>query len=205
MPGRLFLTTPTQTVAETLGAPLPDRGDPPRENIAPGQEVLACLPGRALTWMRWGMIPVGRVNARGRPVMEVIVNARSESLFEKSAFDGVRPCVVPVNGWYEWTGPARRKTAWRIRHRRRELLYFAAIRDVWTAPNGAELLQLATVTCPPSADVAAIHDRMGVLLAPEALDDWMSGQRERMAPLMVPAPENSLLVEEAREVDWSGP
>ena len=43
----------------------------------------------ALTRMRWGMIPVGRVNARGRPVMETIVNARSETVFEKSAFQGV--------------------------------------------------------------------------------------------------------------------
>ena len=57
--------------------------------------------------MRWGMIPVGRVNARGRPVMETIVNARSETLFEKTAFQGVARCLVPADGWYEWTGAVR--------------------------------------------------------------------------------------------------
>lgn len=205
MPGRLFLTTSTAEVARIFGAQVPGRADPPRRNIAPGQEVIACTPGHQLTWMRWGLIPVGNVNARGRPVMETIVNARSETVFDKSAFRGVRRCIVPANGWYEWTGKTRRKTAWAIRHIERELIFFAAIWDVWVAPNGAELPQLAVVTCAPSTDVADIHDRMGVLLDPSDLSRWLDGPIDAVRPLMVPAPAGSLIVGEATDVDWAGP
>lgn len=108
MPGRLILERPMAEVASWLGAgPIPE--DPPRRNIAPGQDVITRT-SDGLDHARWGMIPVGRVNARGRPVMETIVNARSETVFDKSAFEGVRRAVVPADGWYEWTGEKRRKT-----------------------------------------------------------------------------------------------
>ena len=42
------------------------------DDIAPGQEVLTLGPSPRL--MRWGILPVGRVNARGRPVMDTLVN-----------------------------------------------------------------------------------------------------------------------------------
>ena len=90
---------------------VPVPNDSPRYNIAPGQQVI-CRTARGLDLARWGMIPVGRVNARGRPVMETIVNARSETVFDKTAFAGVTRAVVPADGWYEWTGKARSKTAW---------------------------------------------------------------------------------------------
>ena len=96
MPGRFFLV-------EDVG----DLADPPRLNIAPGQEVITLTPDGA-RHMRWGMIPVGRVNARGRPVMETIINARSETVFDKSAFADVKRAIVPASGWYEWTGVKRR-------------------------------------------------------------------------------------------------
>ena len=102
MPGRLFLTRPLTDIAAHLGADASGLSeDPPRRNIAPGQDVIACRPDRKLCRMRWGLIPVGRVNARGRPVMETIVNARSETVFAKSAFQGVARALVPAEGWYE--------------------------------------------------------------------------------------------------------
>ncbi|WP_425051493.1 SOS response-associated peptidase [Psychromarinibacter sp. S121] len=206
MPGRLFLTAPLEEVADFLGA---DPGgvapDPPRFNIAPGEQVIACPPGLALTKMRWGMIPVGRVNARGRPVMETIVNARSETVFTKSAFEGVTRALVPVNGWYEWTGEKRKKTAWRIARPDGRLLAFAAIYDVWNGPGGIQLPQLATVTCPPSGDVKDIHDRMGVLLEPSQFATWLGDDTEAAAALMRPYPDGSLAVTEATGVDWTAP
>ncbi len=205
MPGRLFLSQSSEDVARAVGARAPGFADPPRLNIAPGQDVAAILPGPKLVRMRWGLIPVGRVNARGRPVMETIVNARSETVFDKTAFAGVRRCVVPAEGWYEWTGEKRRKTAWAIRPKAGGLLYFAAIWDRWEAPGGQVLDQLATVTCAPNADVRDIHDRMGVLLRPENVPVWLNGTDDEARALMAPAPDGSLVVSEAVGVDWSAP
>jgi putative SOS response-associated peptidase YedK len=201
MPGRLFLTAGAGALAEWFGGAPPE--DPPRRNIAPGQMVLS-LDATGWGRARWGLIPVGRRNARRRPVMEVIVNARSETVFDKSAFAGVTRAVVPAEGWYEWTGKAGRKQAWAIRPQS-GLLAFAAIRDVWAAPGGQMLAQVATVTCEPNADVAAIHDRMGVLLARDDIATWLTGPEEAARALLRPAPDGSLRVSMAEGVDWSGP
>ena len=203
MPGRLFLERPLPDIADHLGAGLSDLTDIPRSNIAPGEMIVAALPGQPLTHARWGIIPVGRVNARGRPVMETIVNARSETVFEKSAFEGVRRCLIPADGWYEWTGEKRRKQAWRITRKSRDPVVFAGIFDVWSAPNGTEILQVAPLTCEPNNDVRPIHHRMGVILEPSQFDTWLSGDQDRAAQLLQPLPDGLLKIEKADDVDWT--
>ncbi|MEL7097266.1 MAG: SOS response-associated peptidase [Pseudomonadota bacterium] len=202
MPGRLFQRAPLVDVAAALGTQT-DLTDPPRANIAPGQEVVVF--DGTLRRMRWGIVPVGRVNARGRPVMEQIINARSETVFEKSAYEGTRRAVIPVQGWYEWTGEARRKTPWAIRDKTRPFLFFAAITDVWVAPGGREVPQVAAVTCSPSGDVRDIHHRMGVLLEAQDVPVWLTGDEEAAKALMVPWPDGRLEVSAATSVDWDGP
>jgi putative SOS response-associated peptidase YedK len=205
MPGRLFLTQDTASIAAHFKVPIPDICDPARTNIAPGQEIIVLRQDRQLARMRWGIIPVGRVNARGRPVMETIINARSESVFEKTAFKGVQRCIVPVAGWYEWTGEKRKKTAWRISPRSGGLLAFAAICDMWTAPGGLTVEQVAILTCPPSADVKDIHDRMAVILDLQSVGVWLDGSQTEASELMVPLTAGLLKVEQAAEVDWTAP
>ncbi len=203
MPGRFFLETPLSEVAAWASSDLGELKDLPRRNVSPGEEIVCVTPERMLAHMRWGMIPVGRTNARGRPVMETIINARSETVFDKSAFDGVGRALVPCDGWYEWTGAARKKTAWRIRLRGGGLMAFAAITDSWTAPGGRVVDQVATVTCEPNADVRDIHHRMGVILMPEQFEQWLSGDEADAAELMVPLPDGLLTVTKADDVDWS--
>lgn len=202
MPGRLFLTAPQHEVSAFARAVLPPLR--PRVNMAPGEDILA-LTAQGGQMMRWGLIPVGRKNARGRPVMDTIINARSETVFEKSAFDGVRRAVVPVNGWYEWTGEARRKTPWRLRPKSGEIIGIAAIYDVWTAPGGTEVAQVATVTCPPNDDVRPIHHRMGVLLTTDQIATWLGEDQDAAAALMRPFPNGKLAIEEAVDVDLTTP
>ena len=112
---------------------------------------------------------------------------------------------MPVNGWYEWTGSARRKTAWRIRPKSGRFLAFAAITDRWEAPGGRIVDQVAPVTCKPSGDVADIHHRMAVILAPEAFEDWLLGTDNAARALCRPWPDGSLVIEEASDVDFSAP
>lgn len=205
MPGRFFLTSPLTELADTLAQDVaPVAGETARQNIAPGQEIVV-LTDDGLSRMRWGIIPVGRVNARGRPVMETIVNARSETVFDKSAFTGTGRAVVPMNGWYEWTGEKRRKTPWRIMPRSGGFLFFAAITDRWQGPGGIEVDQVATLTCPPSADVIDVHHRMGVILDPKDIALWLGGTEEQVAPLLRPWADGQLRVEKAEDVNWDAP
>ncbi|MEM7521476.1 MAG: SOS response-associated peptidase [Pseudomonadota bacterium] len=205
MPGRLFLDLDGPALAAELSeADTAIAEERARRNIAPGQQIVTWT-AKGLTLMRWGIVPVGRVNARGRPVMETLINARSETVFDKSAYEGVGRAVVPVTGWYEWTGERRRKTPWRIRGRDGALLFFAAITDVWHAPGGLALSQVAAVTCSPNEDVAPIHHRMGVLLRHQDVPLWLTGSAQEVTPLMAPWPKGLLHIEEAKDVDWDGP
>ena len=203
MPGRLFLTRDVAGLADGLGVEQPDP-EPPRLNIQPGQDVLT-LTTEGFGRMRWGMIPTGRKNARGRPVMETLINARSETVFEKSAFNNMRRAVVPADGWYEWTGERRRKTAWAISSKDASVLWVAAIYDVWAGPGGVSVPQVATLTCPPNGDVRDIHDRMGVLLSKDEIEFWLTGDESAARALFRPWPDGRLVVTEAKDVDWTKP
>ena len=203
MPGRLFLTRDLAELSPEWPVGGLDYGGP-RQNISPGQEVLT-LTATGAQMMRWGIIPVGRKNARGRPVMETIINARSETVFDKSAFEGVRRAVIPADGWYEWTGEKRKKTAWSISPKDGSLLFFAAIYDVWNGPGGIKVPQVATVTCEPNADVREIHHRMGVILSREDVNAWLNADQGGAEALITPYPDGGLDVNIAEGIDWSGP
>ncbi len=200
MPGRLFLTVSAAEVAEAFAAGAGGLADAaPRAEMAAGELLMAVVSSgdRSLVAMRWGLIPMGRTNARGRPVLETVANARSETLFAKSAFAGLGRCLVPVSGWFEWTGERRRKTRWAIRDREARILAVAAVWDLWKAPGGVEVASLATVTCAPNAEVAAVHDRMPVILPPAAWPVWLGEAEGDAAALLRPLPDGSLRVDPA--------
>ncbi|WP_299503389.1 SOS response-associated peptidase [uncultured Roseobacter sp.] len=205
MPGRFFLTSPIADVARALDQDVrPVADEPVRHNVSPGQDIVT-LTQKGLQRMRWGIVPVGRVDARGRPVMQTLINARSETVFEKVTFRGTGRAVVPLDGWYEWTGEKRRKTPWAITPKPGGFLFFAAITDRWQGPGGVEVDQVATLTCAPSADVVDIHHRMGVILEKDDIGTWLTGSQDAVKPLFKPWPAGRLRVEEAVGVDWSGP
>lgn len=72
----------------------------PRYNVAPGQTVLAILPGRKIQFMRWGFRP-----SWAKPESPEYINARLETLLEKTAFKQSflkRRCLIPATGYFEW-------------------------------------------------------------------------------------------------------
>ena len=75
----------------------------PRYNIAPTQPVLVVRANngrRAISSMRWGLIPSWAKNASAAQI-----NARSETLLDKPAFRESferRRCLIPADGFYEW-------------------------------------------------------------------------------------------------------
>ena len=79
-------------------------------------------------------------------------------------------------------------------------LAFAGLWETWTGPNGEELDTTAIVTTRATRGLAPIHERMPVIVAPEAFDLWLdcaAVEAEAAATLIAPAPEGLL---EAYEV-----
>jgi putative SOS response-associated peptidase YedK len=154
---------------------------------------------RELALVRWGLIPSWVRDPRG---FATLINARSEGAGDKPAFRGAmrhRRCLVPADGFYEWTGARGRKRPHLVRPRAAGPFAMAAIWEHWVGGDGSELETMAILTVPANRALAALHDRMPALLPPSSFADWLdcrSGSAVEAAPLLAPAPEDLLEITE---------
>jgi putative SOS response-associated peptidase YedK len=176
----------------------------PRYNIAPTDPVLAVRrtadAKRDLGRLRWGLVPGRWAERRSGPPL---INARAESLREQAAFAESfheRRCLIPADGFYEWRkDPGRKVPIW-ISRPDGGLFAFAGI---WAElPGRGESRDsrhsCAIVTCAPNELIRPIHDRMPVVLQPEAEARWLDPELDpdELLPLLVPAPEDALVTRE---------
>lgn len=138
----------------------------PRFNVAPGQQALLLRDagGLRVEGARFGL---------GGGATPLRFNARVETAAERPAFRAAwatRRCVVPADGFYEWEGAARaRRPIWFHDPAGRPLLLAALFED----EGGG--LAFSILTTPARGAVAALHDRMPVLVPPHGLRDWLGG------------------------------
>ncbi len=176
---------------------------PPRYNIAPTQPVaiVRMTPDaqRELRLVRWGLIPGWVKDPRK---IRLMINARAESVTDKASFRGPlrhRRCLVPATGFYEWTGAARARIPYLFHPRDGGLIAFGGLAEHWLGADGSELESMAIVTVAANATVAPYHDRMPLIVPPEAFDRWLdcrSGESVSITDLLVPAPDGLLDVVE---------
>ncbi len=145
----------------------------PRYNQAPGQPAAAVLPaadGPRLSLMRWGF----PVKWRSQP----LINVRSETALSRPSFReamALRRCLVPADGFYEWqrSGNKAGKTPWRFVLRNSDPFAFAG---VWTSAaggKGSKEQGFAVLTMAANDCVAAVHNRMPLILKRDAEALWM--------------------------------
>ena len=178
----------------------------PRYNIAPTDPVLAVRQGdqgrRELGRLRWGLVP-GRwaEKAKGPP----LINARAEGIQRQPAFAESfreRRCLIPADGFYEWRKDERGKTPVWISREDGDLFAFAGIWAALPARDGSgELHSCSIVTCDPNDLIRPIHDRMPVVLTPEAEAAWLEPQadEDELQSLLGPTPEGLLVVREVTD------
>src|SRR5262249_12341532 len=111
MCGRFTQARPVQEIADTFFVNgVPDWQ--PRYNVAPTQTVLtirAGAGGRECVLMKWGLVPSWSPDAKGGAKL---INARSETAAKMPAFRSAfksRRCLVPADGFFEWTKARRAK------------------------------------------------------------------------------------------------
>ncbi|MBO0755132.1 MAG: SOS response-associated peptidase, partial [Bradyrhizobiaceae bacterium] len=93
-----------------------------------------------------------------------------------------------------------RKQPYYVRLRAGGLMAFAGLWEAWTGPNGEEMESAAVVTTLANRTLQPIHERMPVIISPEAFHIWLdcrSVDADTAAALITPAPEDLL---EAYEV-----
>lgn len=177
----------------------------PRYNVAPSQfvpVVVSSGAGRALAVQRFGLIPAWSPD--GRPKFSTI-NARAEDIEQKVTYR--RPfqrqrCLVPADGFYEWRTEGTAKIPFYIHRRDRELFAFAGVYDLWQdRGTGQTIGSFAIVTTRPNdwhrtfRLIRPIHDRMPVILAPEAEATWLDPECSdvpTLKSLLEPSPADEL-------------
>ena len=188
MCGRYALTSPPAVIAERFHLLWTPEVEP-HYNIAPSQTVPVVREtrqGRELAFLRWGLIPWW---AKDPHIGMKLVNARAESLADKPAFRDAyrqRRCLVPADAFYEWKPVAGRKQPYCIRLRDDGPFGMAGLWERWKDPSGQLVESCTIVTVDANPLVAGLHDRMPLIVAPEAYDAWLRAESPELPPA-VPA------------------
>ena len=193
MCGRKTLTEDMQSIIEELA--IQEWEDPdnylPSYNIAPTQTSPILIDNgiRRVKPMRWGLIPSW---SKDMGFGARMINARAETLAEKPSFRNLLPkkrCVVISDGYYEWRKSDSGKQPYYIHHPEGRLLPMAGLWDKWLNQEGKPVLSYTVITTTPQSELAFIHDRMPVILAPESLDKWLqtaNNPAQTVLPLLQP-------------------
>jgi len=197
--GRFTLTLPPDLIAEAFGLDLEDLPIlEARYNIAPTQPIAVVRRlrpdgPRQLDLLRWGL---SRPPTAGARRSGPLINARSESIATGSAFRDAfrrRRCLIPADGFYEWTAGAGRRQAFHVtRNDGRPL----ALGGLWepAAADGAPA-SCVILTTEPNERLSPIHDRMPVIVEPADFDRWLSlegGTQDALAGILRPSPAETL-------------
>ena len=177
MCGRFVFTSPPAALRQIFGY-IEQPNFPPRYNVAPTQPIPVVMlehGGRHFHLMRWGLVPAWVEDPRK---FSLLINARAETVLEKPAFKNAikrRRCLIPADGYYEWQDSSGRKRPFFIHRRDGKPVGFAALAETWMGPNGEEMDSVAIVTAPASHDLAVLHDRVPVTIAPDDFERWLDG------------------------------
>lgn len=186
MCGRFTLTynDPEELAAELGVAGGFPPGYRPRYNIAPTDAhwiVRMKHEDREILPAKWGLINSWvRDPKQARPQ----INARSETAERSGAFRDAfkeRHCVVPADGFFEWTGPKEaRRPLWFHRSDGKPFV-FAGLYESWQRTPGEWERTFTILTTEPNAEMRAIHDRMPVVLEGDQVDEWLYTGEHRLA------------------------
>jgi putative SOS response-associated peptidase YedK len=148
-----------------------------RFNVAPGDDVLAVVGGKADpagALLRWGLVPFWASDPR--EVGVTTINARAETVAERPAYREAfarRRCLIVADGFYEWSGGVAH---W-ITREDGQLFAFAGLWASWrpreTADDVEPLHSCSIVTTAARGPVRDLHDRMPVILSPADERAWL--------------------------------
>ena len=203
MCGRARLSTDFSEIRLVFNLP-PDRPLPnfqPTYNLAPTDPIPlvrydAGAGNRELVVARWGLIPYW---ARDLKIGYSTFNARCEDVENKPAFRDAfkrRRCLIPLDNFYEWkqVGP-KEKQPYAIALKEGALMAMAGLWETWRSPAKETIRSATIITCPPNELVAELHDRMPVILPPEAWPVWLGEEpadTQRLKALLKPYPAEGL-------------
>ena len=147
----------------------------PRDSIRPTDPAVVLTgagDGVELKQLRWGF---------ARPKGGPLINFRSDD----RRFPTGR-CLVPADGFYEFTGEKAPKSKW---------LFTAADRELFCIAGFVRDERFTMLTMEPGPDIAPYHNRQIVILPRSQWAEWLGPSPEARIPAL---PAGSLAVQQIR-------
>jgi|SRR5690606_20565138 len=147
----------------------------PRYNLAPTDPapVVHLEQGaRVVSVGRWGLLPHWARDPRQGARM---INARVETAATARAYAEAyarRRALVPADGWYEWRRDGATRQAYFMTPRDGSVLAFAGL---WSRWGPARMLTFTILTTAAAGVLAAVHDRMPLVLPRSRWGQWLGG------------------------------
>lgn len=185
-PGDLALEFEAEDLTEAPPVPGVPAHAGPDYNVTPGKSVAAVISRppvaegrqrrREIRLLRWGFVPSW---SDGPDPGARLINARAETAAEKPSFRdalAARRCLVPADGWYEWSG----RQPYYVVPRDGSLLALAGLYEFWGSGTNL-LVSCAIVTTAAVGPLAGVHERMPLVLPADSWAAWLD-------PSAAPAP-----------------
>jgi putative SOS response-associated peptidase YedK len=198
--GRFTLRAPVIDLGQLFFASMDranmDRGiefevGPARFNIAPTQNILCVHHDaeadrlRAANY-RWGLIPAW---AKDIAIGARMINARSETLESKPSFKHAlanRRCVIPMDGYYEWTKAAggQSKQPFLIEPADGQVKFMAGLWEENQQLDDEGAIRSCTIiTTPANSTTAHVHQRMPAFIRECDCSTWLDPQHHDVSKL----------------------
>ena len=209
MCGRYATTRDPATLAEDFDAVDATGADAPApdHNVAPTKPVLAVVTRhprdedgtpdparteRSVRVMKWGLVPHW---AKDPSVGSRLINARAESAAEKPAFRtsvAHRRCLVPADGWFEWQRDGTGKQPYFMTPQDGSGVAFAGLWATWRPRDGEPgtppLVTCVVITTDAVGPFTTIHDRMPLVLPPDAWAAWLDPDSDDPGAMLASSP-----------------
>jgi len=198
MCGRFELHSAFEIIAKLFGLTGNSVTMPTGFNIAPGQDIaiIVKVGGKnRLTTCHWGFVP-----SWGKDLKEgyKMINARAETVAEKPSFRQAfsrHRCLVVADGFYEWKKVGGKKIPVYVRLKNGKPFGMAGLYNLWNSPDGEQVCTSTIITTEANDVVRPIHDRMPVILAPNATGLWLDPsvhEKEKLQPALKPYPDDEI-------------
>ena len=142
-------------------------------NIAPSQSTIIITNSKffKIEKANWGM----KFFDKKQNQEKNIINSRLETIQKKILFKESfekRRCVIPANGYYEWSVKDNIKIPYFINIPDKEMIYFAGIWKYFNFKKSS-MKVFSIITKPANNLLKEIHDRMPVTLSAEESIDYL--------------------------------
>ncbi len=172
-------------------------------NIAPTISIPIFTNSFIYIYAHFGLIP-----SWAKDRSSININARSETIYEKASFKEAyrqRRCIIPVNGYYEWIKDEMNKKSipYLISSKEKNYFAFAGVYEQWYDNSiGKTILSTALITTEPNKKIAAIHDRMPVILEQKYWGKWLANDSsfEDLNSLFKPCSDDIIAIEKVGDL-----